>query len=201
MCQPSLGRYLSWYIGRYVYRHIGRASVDNSTDVSVACRSICRRIYRSRGAQNTHAPESHSDSYLWVEWIKMLSQANFVVWAFWHVMRDTCEATNSHILLFLLYAWYVTLIVHIPWSRWTVTFYLSKCIAWEVTNFMKQYPGQWAWEKEMSFSTNATSGSLKLRNEITFSIVIFRTGRWIYDLSTYVAHVSLNSLFIIPSVE
>jgi len=31
-------------------------SVDISTDIAVECRSICRPIYRSRGAQNTYDP-------------------------------------------------------------------------------------------------------------------------------------------------
>ena len=35
---------------------VGRASVDMSTDTRPICRSICRPIYRSRGAQNTHDP-------------------------------------------------------------------------------------------------------------------------------------------------
>ena len=39
-------------------RYIGRVSVDMSTDISVECRSIYRPIHRSRGAQNTHDPNS-----------------------------------------------------------------------------------------------------------------------------------------------
>ena len=43
-------------VGRHIDRHIGRASVDMSTDT----RPICRPIYRSRGAQNTHGPTFES---------------------------------------------------------------------------------------------------------------------------------------------
>ena len=43
-------------LDRYVDRHIGRVSTDMSTNISVESRSICRPIYRSRGAQNTHDP-------------------------------------------------------------------------------------------------------------------------------------------------
>ena len=47
-------------LDRYVDRHIGRHSAAMTTDTSVECRSICRLrcrpIYRSRGVQNTHAP-------------------------------------------------------------------------------------------------------------------------------------------------
>ena len=45
-------------VGRYADRCIGRVSVDMSTDTSVECRSICRPIRRSRGAQNTHDPKN-----------------------------------------------------------------------------------------------------------------------------------------------
>ena len=45
-------------LDRYVDRHIGRVSTDMSTDISVESRSICRPIYQSRGAQNTHDPKS-----------------------------------------------------------------------------------------------------------------------------------------------
>ena len=37
-------------------RHIGRASVDMLTDTRPICRSTCRLIYQSRGAQTTHDP-------------------------------------------------------------------------------------------------------------------------------------------------
>ena len=40
----------------YLDRYIGRVSVD----ISVEHRSICRPIYRSRGAQNTHGPTFES---------------------------------------------------------------------------------------------------------------------------------------------
>ena len=43
-------------LDRYVGRHIDRYSTDMSTDTLVESRSICRPIYRSRGAQNTHDP-------------------------------------------------------------------------------------------------------------------------------------------------
>ena len=43
-------------LDRYVGRQIDRYSTDMSTDTSVESRSICRPIYRSRGAQNTHDP-------------------------------------------------------------------------------------------------------------------------------------------------
>ena len=76
ICRPSLGRYLSRLIrrsicrpthldrsyrpsvGRYVDRHISLASVDMSTDTSVESRSMCRPIYQSRAAQNTHDPNN-----------------------------------------------------------------------------------------------------------------------------------------------
>ena len=41
-------------VGRYVDQDISRHSADMLTDTSVKCRLICRQIYRSRGAQNTH---------------------------------------------------------------------------------------------------------------------------------------------------
>ena len=50
----------SWYrpsVERYVDWHIRRHSAHMSTDISVECQSICRPIYRSRGAQNTHDPD------------------------------------------------------------------------------------------------------------------------------------------------
>ena len=43
-------------VGRHIDQHIGQASVDKSTDTRPICRSICRPIYQSRGAQNTHGP-------------------------------------------------------------------------------------------------------------------------------------------------
>ena len=48
-------------VGRHIDRHIGRALFDMSTDTRPICRSICRPIYRSRGAQNTHGP-----NFLWL---------------------------------------------------------------------------------------------------------------------------------------
>ena len=72
ICRSSLGRYTSVdmstdtsrstyrpTVDRYVDRHIDRYSTDMSTDTSVDGRSICRPIYRSRGAQNTHDPIRH----------------------------------------------------------------------------------------------------------------------------------------------
>ena len=56
--RPSLGRYYRPSVGRYVDRHISRASVDMSTDASVESRSMCRPIYQSRAAQNTHDPNN-----------------------------------------------------------------------------------------------------------------------------------------------
>ena len=41
----------------YIGRHIDRYLTDMSTDTSIESRSICRPIYRSRGAQNTHDPK------------------------------------------------------------------------------------------------------------------------------------------------
>ena len=41
-------------IFRLVCQPTYRLSVDMSTDKSAECRSICPRIYRSRGGQNTH---------------------------------------------------------------------------------------------------------------------------------------------------
>ena len=48
ICRPSVGRHIDW--------HISRASVDMSTDTRPICRSICRPIYRLRGAQNIQGP-------------------------------------------------------------------------------------------------------------------------------------------------
>ena len=51
--------FLSLYrprVSLYVERYISRVSVDMSTNTAVECRSICRPIYRLRGAQNTHDP-------------------------------------------------------------------------------------------------------------------------------------------------
>ena len=43
-------------VDRYVGRLIGQHSADMSTDTLVECQSICRPIYRLRGAHNTHVP-------------------------------------------------------------------------------------------------------------------------------------------------
>ena len=73
-CRPSLGRHLGWCICQYVDQHIlvvisaeswsicwptYRSTISRymSTDTSVECQSICRPIYQSRGAQNTHDPK------------------------------------------------------------------------------------------------------------------------------------------------
>ena len=48
--RPMLNRYVSLYVDRHI-------SVDISTDAQPICQSICRPIYRSRGAQNTHDPQ------------------------------------------------------------------------------------------------------------------------------------------------
>ena len=52
--------YRATYLGRHIDRHSTNMSTDISVDTRPICRpirrSICRPIYRSRGAQNTHDP-------------------------------------------------------------------------------------------------------------------------------------------------
>ena len=48
---------MSTDISRLIYQpSVGQVSVNISADTSLECQSICRPIYRSRGAQNTHDP-------------------------------------------------------------------------------------------------------------------------------------------------
>ena len=62
-----IGRYMSTNTSRSTYRptlnhlkHLSRHIDRYSTDTSIESRSICRPIYRSRGAQNTHDPRTHT---------------------------------------------------------------------------------------------------------------------------------------------
>ena len=57
--RPTLDWYVDRHIGRHsadIDRYISRQSANMSTDTSVDTWLICRPIYRSRGAQNTHDP-------------------------------------------------------------------------------------------------------------------------------------------------
>ena len=59
--QPMLDRHFGPYVDRHISVYISTDTTNMSADISVECRSICRPIYRSRGAQNTHDPISLED--------------------------------------------------------------------------------------------------------------------------------------------
>ena len=83
---PTVGRYVDHhsadirrsisrptYLGRHIDRHIDRHSTDMLTDTSVESRSICRPIYRSRGAQNTHDPNFVPNNFIQCCWMLLNS--------------------------------------------------------------------------------------------------------------------------------
>ena len=67
ICQPTSDQ----YIGRYVYQHIGHVAVDISTYRPIY-RSICRPIYRPRGAQITQDPRKLGHFFKNVNWRSLL---------------------------------------------------------------------------------------------------------------------------------